>query len=360
VGFVLIWTVAMCLPTLLAEDAPHFLRAVGVLPVVALLPALGLDRLAHSVKPHVPKLAPHIGSAAFLALPLVFGLASTAWAYVGDYARDPMTGYWFERGAAALAGRINAFVGQGWDGTQMAHGSLDDPQVYVDSVLWAEWQPQIRFLVARPETIKIGIGERSISNLPVAAFAWPYRGWQRAWGLFPTPAEITVEEGPLSQGDRDPEPFTTYLAFFATSPDPTTPALARFSGGVDLLGVEVTPVDEDIYPSRQGKGEVQVRLRWRANASLTDDYTIFLHYLRDGKLVGQADSRPAGSHYPTTLWQPGDIINDDHNVEGIGIPLPDHDALRFGFWQPESGAVLHLLDEAGNPMGDWIEVPVDG
>jgi hypothetical protein len=34
--------------------------------------------------------------------------------------------------------------------------------------------------------------------------------------------------------------------------------------------------------------------------------------------------------------------------------------LRFGFWQPETGAVLHLLDEAGNPAADWIEVPVGG
>ncbi len=44
-GFVLIWTAVMSFPTLLAEDAPHFLRSVGVLPVVVLLPALGLDWL---------------------------------------------------------------------------------------------------------------------------------------------------------------------------------------------------------------------------------------------------------------------------------------------------------------------------
>ena len=42
-GFVLIWAAVMALSTLLAEDAPHFLRAVGVLPVIVLLPALGLD-----------------------------------------------------------------------------------------------------------------------------------------------------------------------------------------------------------------------------------------------------------------------------------------------------------------------------
>ena len=38
----LIWTGVMLIPTILAEDCPHFLRAVGVLPMAAAFPALGL------------------------------------------------------------------------------------------------------------------------------------------------------------------------------------------------------------------------------------------------------------------------------------------------------------------------------
>jgi hypothetical protein len=103
-----------------------------------------------------------------------------------------------------------------------------------------------------------------------------------------------------------------------------------------------------------------VRLDWRATAPLAEDYTVFLHYLRDGERIAQADGRPAGGRYPTTTWRVGDVIHDDHYVEGIGSPLAGRDVLRFGLWQPESGAVLVRLDEAGNPAGDWIEVPVDG
>ena len=33
----------MMIPTILAEDCPHFLRAVGVLPMAAVFPALGLE-----------------------------------------------------------------------------------------------------------------------------------------------------------------------------------------------------------------------------------------------------------------------------------------------------------------------------
>ncbi len=360
-GFVLIWTAVMSLPTLLAEDAPHFLRTVGVLPVVAFLPALGLD----FVKSQISNLKSQIGRLAVLVF-LLLSLVSTTWAYFGVYARDPMTGYWFEDGAVALAGRVNSFLGVGWDGERMLHGSPGNRQVYLDPRLWNDWQPQLEFLLAAPEAVrsitKSQIPNPKISNHQisdqVAVFAWSYEDWRWAWPLLPAPAEIVVEEGPLSQGDRDPEPYTTYLAFFATPPDPAIPALARFSGGVELLGVEVTPVDPP--PLLGGdRGGVSVRLRWRATAPLAEDYVVFLHYLRDGERIAQADSQPAGGHYPTRLWHPGDVINDDHYVEGIGSPLPGRDALLFGFWQPESGAKLYLLDEAGNPAGDWMMVPVE-
>jgi len=124
----------------------------------------------------------------------------------------------------------------------------------------------------------------------------------------------------------------------------------------------VTPVDGYTSSLTRGEGEgIRVRIRWRATAPLAEDYTVFLHYLRDGERVAQADSQPAGGYYPTTVWRPGDVVNDDHyvDVEDIGAPCPGHDVLLFGFWQAESGAALYLLDEAGNPAGDWIEVPVE-
>ncbi|MBU0703014.1 MAG: hypothetical protein KKC18_04030, partial [Chloroflexi bacterium] len=365
-GFVLIWTAVMSLPTLLAEDAPHFLRAVGVLHVVALLPALGLDWLARvSESANRRPLLPTLYS--LLLTPyslLLFSLVSTSWAYFGDYARNPTTGYWFERGAVSLAGRINSFLGVGWDGERMLHGDPSTTlpsaalgtgragrQVYLDPRLWDEWQPQLYFLLVAPEAVtQISNLQSPIPNPQVAVFAWPYENWRWTWSLLPAPAEITFEEGPPSQGDRDPEPYATYLAFFATPPDTTDPAIARFSGGVELLGVEVSPADGE---------RLRVRLRWRATAPPEGDYTVFLHYLRDGERVAQADSQPVGGHYPTRHWQPGDIINDDHYVDGVAPVQPDRDALLFGFWEPESQTVLYLLDEAGNPAGDWMVVPLD-
>jgi len=375
-AFVLIWTAVMAMPTLLAEDAPHFLRGVGVLPVVAFLPALGLDWLANRIRHsrRDPKGFPKpLGSGSFrlvrciLILPILFGLGSTAWAYFGDYARDPITGYWFERGAVALAGDINGALGVGWDGERWVRGGPADRTAYIDSGLWQEW-PQVRFLVAAPEALTVGLGDSGerlpAPRGPVGVFAWPYGDWQQAWGLIPAPAEVTVEEGPLSQGDRDLEPYTTYVAFLSDAPDPAVPAVARLSEGVELLGLEVTRGEADGRAVGRASGEtraglLRVRLRWRATAPLSEDYTVFLHYLRDGERIGQADAGAAGGYYPTTVWRPGDVVNDDHFVDVPQVSPVANDVLLFGMWQPERDVVLYLLDEAGNPAGDWIEVPVE-
>ncbi len=344
-AFVLVWTGVMTLPTLLAVDAPHFLRAVGVLPVVALLPALGLDALL----PHRQRAGHPYLRWALAAIPLLIGLTSTAWAYFGQYAHDPTTAYWFEEGAAALGGRINRFLGTGWDGERMLHGNPGTQRVYVAQELWSKW-PQARFLVARSEWVVATLNTcpGSTTGDEVAVFAWPYDQWQQAWRLLPLPAEISVEEGPLSQGDNDPQPYTTYVAFLAAPPPPETAPLARFGDSLELVTAQTI---------EQPQGGVLVRLRWHAAAMVPRNYTVFVHYLRDGELLAQADGPPASGYLPTAIWRTGDVIDDDHYVE-IDNPLPGRDTLRIGLWQPQSGEVLPLVDQAGSSVGEWIIIPV--
>lgn len=369
----LLWTAVMAIPTVLAEDAPHFLRAVGLLPVLAFLPALGLDALMQRPQ----RYAGTGGSSGLRGSPmgivvsiLVIGLelVSGARGYFGPYAHNPMTGYWFERGAVALGADINRFLGTGWSGeaSSLTPTAGAEGVVYLDPMLWEDW-PQVRFLVAAPERVRVGLGAVpetpcEVGRItgtqcgpgavpeghPTAVFLWPYGDWTRAWGLLPHPAEITVLEGPLSQHDRDTEPYTTYLAFFATRPGPTPTPQARLSGGVEFLGATVVPQED---------GAVRVRLRWRATAPLAGEYAVFLHYQRDGQTVGQGDSPPAQGRYPTPRWQPGDVLNDDHIVLGIGHPQPG-DEIIFGLWNPQTGEYLSVLDEAGNPAGVEIRVPV--
>ncbi len=382
-GLVLLWTATMALPTVLAEDAPHFLRAVGMLPVLAFLPALGLDMLigtrinadergftdqkqtSASIRAR-PR--PFVPGVAVSVVALGLELVSGARLYFGPYARDPMTAYWFERGAVVLGADINRFLGVGWSGERSPSIPTAGPEghVYLDPALWQEWS-QVRFLVAAPERVTVGLeapseppcetvrseprseAEWRSEWRPTAVFLWPADDWTRGWALLPHPAEITVVEGPLSRHDRGREPYLTYLAFLATRPDSGALPQARLSGGVEFLGAVVAPQED---------GSVRVRLRWRATAPLTGEYAVFLHYQRDGQTIAQGDSPPAMGRYPTPLWQPGDILNDDHIVPGVGGPQPGRDEILFGLWNPQTGEHLSVLDGAGNPVGVEIRIPV--
>ncbi len=61
-----------------------------------------------------------------------------------------------------------------------------------------------------------------------------------------------------------------------------------------------------------------LKLYWQSEAPLPLDYTTFVH-LRDaaGNVIAQKDQPPLGGAYPTSLWEPGEIIADE-----ITVPLP--------------------------------------
>jgi 4-amino-4-deoxy-L-arabinose transferase-like glycosyltransferase len=362
-AFIIIWTVTLMLPTLLAEDAPHFLRAVGVLPLVTLFPALGMDwllRISHSVlrrRRYAVRYARYVIPFALVII-LLIALISTTKAYFGGYARADTAAYWFEDGAVTLAGRINGFLGTGWDGERMLtesdsagqHTTSSARRVYVEPALWKMWT-SVPFLVTESPFVHLLPVDQTwptVNSGPAAVFVWPYGDWRRAWNVLDAPAQVSVEEGALSQGDRDPEPYATFLAFYVTPVEGTPQVLARFQGGVELVGAQV----------QLGDQELCVELSWYATAPLADDYTVFVHYVRDEQRLAQDDAQPAGNRYPTHLWHAGDLVRDEHCMSLPGSPDPSRDQIFLGFYRPEDGQRLDLLDQAGNPASTFMTLPI--
>ncbi len=351
----LLWTAVMALPTLLAEDAPHVLRAVGVLPTAVLFPVLGLLWIeskvesanhASRITPRSPRL-PSTVTRIFAPCLLLLAFLSTTYDYFVRYARAPLAYHWFEAGPVAMAGEINAFLGEGWDGTQMLHNGRADREVYIDRQLWESWTA-VPFLTQ----------SKAVNFLPVNApppldggllfVVWPYRDWEPdVLPALPHPAYLSIAEGPQAQGDRDPAPFTVAL-FIRAEPRPDVPSpVARFDKGILLRAALIQPETDG----------VRVRLWWDAESTVDAPYTVFVHYLRDGAMIAQHDAPPGNRHLLTTLWRPGDLILDEHPLPGI-VPDPARDSLRIGFYHSDTGAGLPRLDDAGNLAGDWAEVGV--
>ena len=246
---VLLWTAAMAVPTLLAEDAPHFLRGVGVLPTAALLPVLGLAWLSQAGPARGGRGLTHLLPALILAA----GLGSTAHDYFIRYPSEPLAYHWFEAGPVDLAGEINTLTGTGWDGSRMLH-SASPPQpsptaggdgesiyVYVDRQIWDEWT-SLPFLVPTSSVAFLPIEQTPVGYAGLAFVVWPYREWEPdVLPYLPHPAYLQVRQGPEAQGDLDPAPYSIATIIIARQRPDVPPPVAEFDNGVVLRAALVAP-----------------------------------------------------------------------------------------------------------------------
>jgi len=121
--------------------------------------------------------------------------------------------------------------------------------------------------------------------------------------------------------------------------------VARFEGGIDLVGWEI---------ESSGADQTHLQLRWRARSAMATDYTVFVHLARDNQVIAQDDGFPGDDYLPTTWWQPGDEILDRHV---LSAPYdPDRDAIRVGWYEWRSMQHLAVLDERMNPVGTSLEL----
>ncbi len=97
-----------------------------------------------------------------------------------------------------------------------------------------------------------------------------------------------------------------------------------FNTGMSLLGYEMRPGQPRSRITSLGgaatrslrRGEsLQINLYWGASVRQTGDYTLVLHVLdAAGTRVAQRDLRLRHVDYPTSLWQPGELVVDSADI----------------------------------------------
>jgi hypothetical protein len=124
--------------------------------------------------------------------------------------------------------------------------------------------------------------------------------------------------------------------------------------GYDLLDDQAQPLSDSSL-SLEGVQNLNLKLYWRSEASLPLDYTVFVH-IRDeaGETVAQQDQPPLQGAYPTSLWDPGEVIADE-----LVIPLPPGLEGRYeivvGLYDFKTGARLPVPGWPDNAvsLGRW-------
>jgi hypothetical protein len=121
---------------------------------------------------------------------------------------------------------------------------------------------------------------------------------------------------------------------------------ASFDDQIELIGYNLSSTD----------GAVDITLHWRAVQVPENDYTVFVHLLDgEGNVIAQHDGQPQGGTYPTSVWDDGEVVADDHPLVLPPDLSPGDYRLRVGLYRLETGERLPV---AGG--GDSVELELSG
>lgn len=134
---------------------------------------------------------------------------------------------------------------------------------------------------------------------------------------------------------------------------PAIPVEARLEQQLRLLGYSPATTSLDRQP--ENDTPLSFKLYWQANAPASKNYTIFTQVLTEqNQYVTGHDIQPINSLYPTSLWQPGEVV-----VEEINLALPANIApgdyrLVTGMYDLATGQRPPTTDVHGHPLADNI------
>lgn len=359
-GLVLVWTLVMALPTMLAENAPHFLRAAGMLPAVLIPPALGVDSLAGLAGRSRWRRA----SVALVAAALVAAELSATLAYGRAVAAGgpeaERLGFAFESAAARLAGEVNRDVGAGWQGGwSAADRSAAPPFVWLDRRLRDGWTA-VPFLVDIDRAIAAGRLKLNDPYDPVfttgggVAYLMPSDlELERVWESRVPRLRVAVAEGPPALGDLDAEPRTLFVRVGASPAAIDAAPLARFADGMVLAAAAVRPAGEG--PA------IEVTAEWSAERPSAPGTAAFFQVLEGDRLLATSDAPPGGERtardvFPPSLWRPGDRVVD-RRVLALPVALdPRRHRVIAGLYARSGGERIPVVDGAGTAVRDHVVV----
>ena len=125
--------------------------------------------------------------------------------------------------------------------------------------------------------------------------------------------------------------FVTYAVLPEPAGEMTVRSGVTFGQDITLLGYTIgLPPGATLSP-----GDIlPLTLFWQTAHPLDIRYKVFLHLLgREGRLFAQRDAEPVGNLAPTTTWQPGETVVDNH---GLLLPAdlpPGQYTLRLGLYR---------------------------
>jgi hypothetical protein len=116
-----------------------------------------------------------------------------------------------------------------------------------------------------------------------------------------------------------------------------------------LLGYDLA------QPTQTGQPTLTVALYWRAIATPSRAYTVFVQLLNSsGTLVTGQDNPPCRNTCPTDTWHAGEFVRDEYVLPLDSLAPDETYTLQVGMYDPVTQQRVAVLDQDGQPVGDSI------
>jgi 4-amino-4-deoxy-L-arabinose transferase-like glycosyltransferase len=325
----LLWLLVMALPMTLTEFVPHFRRAIGLLPAVTALSAIGLFGLWQALKQWLPDTLP---GRTLPALLLAAALLTSGFISCRDYflRLGPTNEYFyaFDTGIAEMARYTNRLPAADRIYYLPANSRHYTLQFLATRPVPRSFESRQAFVLPPAdgrETVYVVVSMEDPAALPFLRQVYPSgrivsTGTDREGGVY----------------------FTAYRVPAGTQPDvaPSQVLTATLGDAVALSGMDV---------GRVSGGQLTVTLYWRCLKPMAAAYTSFVHLVGAGGLAAQHDMQPGNGSYPTNRWEPGEIIIDHVQVD-VSEVSPGAYELRAGMYLLQTMQRLPARNAAGNPL----------
>lgn len=119
------------------------------------------------------------------------------------------------------------------------------------------------------------------------------------------------------------------------------------------LGDEVALVGYEMDERKEQGETLSLQLYWQALSEMDRDYTVFVHLIGEEGQIAQWDNQPRRGGYPTSLWDRGEVVKDEHE-----LALPKE--LPAGEYQIAVGMyLLETMQRLPVSDGDGTHLPHD-
>lgn len=166
-----------------------------------------------------------------------------------------------------------------------------------------------------------------------------------------SPLRLFALEAYAERFDQTSSPHLP-LRYPTVSAPIANPLDVDFDGQIRLEGYRLE-INEPLRPG----DTLRLTLYWRAQRPMTESYKVFNQaFYGDGVMVAQRDAIPVCDRHPTNLWYPGERVADIHELTIQDDAPAGVYPLYTGLYRETDFARLPVLDTAGNPIAEQVEI----